>query len=227
MRLPIPPPRRESGILAEAYSASNEEPEKISTRRSRAAHAASAGYARSATSASRSCDALERSRRRRSTPTDELAEARCASHPKQRDARSAARSPRMERDGEVVRTARGALLVADEARSRRAGASQGHPDGYGFLVPDDGSADLFLRPQRDARGAARRPRRGARRPGATAAAGPKATIVEVLERAQAAHRRPPAHRARRAVPRARGPAHRARHPGPAGRGRAAPRPGRS
>jgi ribonuclease R len=49
----------------------------------------------------------------------------------------------MEREGQVVRNRRGAILVADKAGLIR-GKVIGHPDGYGFLRPDDGRDDLFL-----------------------------------------------------------------------------------
>ena len=49
----------------------------------------------------------------------------------------------MEREGQLVRNRRGAILVADKAGLIR-GKVIGHPDGYGFLKPDDGRDDLFL-----------------------------------------------------------------------------------
>ncbi len=49
----------------------------------------------------------------------------------------------MERDGQIMRNRKDAILVADKL-DLIAGRVEGHPDGYGFLVPDDGSADLFL-----------------------------------------------------------------------------------
>src|SRR5881394_4004130 len=49
----------------------------------------------------------------------------------------------MEREGQVMRNRRGAILIADKAGLIR-GKVIGHPDGYGFLKPDDGKDDLFL-----------------------------------------------------------------------------------
>jgi ribonuclease R len=52
----------------------------------------------------------------------------------------------MERDGQVVRNRRGLLIVADKAGLIK-GKVIGHPDGFGFLKPEDGSDDLFLGPK--------------------------------------------------------------------------------
>jgi ribonuclease R len=49
----------------------------------------------------------------------------------------------MEREGQVMRNRRGAILVADKAGLVK-GRVIGHPDGFGFLKPEDGSEDLFL-----------------------------------------------------------------------------------
>ena len=105
------------------------------------------------------------------------------------------------------------------------GRVEAHPDGYGFLVPDDGRTTSSCPPREMQQGHARRPRasRAIRR--TTGAAAAKGEIVEVLERAQHAHRRPPARRARRAVRRRRGPAHPARHPDRARRRRGGAKPG--
>ena len=52
----------------------------------------------------------------------------------------------MEREGQVMRNRRGAILVADKAGLIK-GRVLGHPDGFGFLKPEDGSDDLFLGPK--------------------------------------------------------------------------------
>lgn len=51
----------------------------------------------------------------------------------------------MERDGQVVFTRRGGYGLADKMDLVR-GRVIGHKDGFGFVTPDDGSADLFLTP---------------------------------------------------------------------------------
>ena len=53
----------------------------------------------------------------------------------------------MEREGQVVRNRRGAVLVADKAGLIK-GKVIGHPDGFGFLRPETGKEDdLFLGPK--------------------------------------------------------------------------------
>jgi ribonuclease R len=52
----------------------------------------------------------------------------------------------MERDGQILRNRRGLILVADKAGLIK-GKVIGHPDGFGFLQPEDGRDDLFLGPK--------------------------------------------------------------------------------
>ncbi|HVK55352.1 MAG TPA: ribonuclease R [Burkholderiales bacterium] len=52
----------------------------------------------------------------------------------------------MERDGQVMRNRRGAICLVEKLDLIK-GKVQGHPDGFGFLVPEDGSADLYLNPR--------------------------------------------------------------------------------
>jgi ribonuclease R len=52
----------------------------------------------------------------------------------------------MEREGQIVRGRRGALLIPDKAGLIK-GKVIGHPDGFGFLQPEDGTDDLFLGPK--------------------------------------------------------------------------------
>ncbi len=49
----------------------------------------------------------------------------------------------MEREGQVMRNRKGAYILPERA-SLVAGKVQGHPDGYGFFIPDDGGPDVFL-----------------------------------------------------------------------------------
>ena len=49
----------------------------------------------------------------------------------------------MEREAQLMRNRKGAYILPERA-SLIAGRVEGHPDGYGFLIPDDGSEDLFL-----------------------------------------------------------------------------------
>ncbi len=52
----------------------------------------------------------------------------------------------MERDGEIMRNRRDAICVVAKLDLVR-GRVQGHPDGFGFLVRDDGEPDMFLGPK--------------------------------------------------------------------------------
>ena len=52
----------------------------------------------------------------------------------------------MERDGQVMCNRRGAYILPDRA-DLIPGRVEGHPDGFGFLIPDDGTEDLFLGPR--------------------------------------------------------------------------------
>ena len=45
----------------------------------------------------------------------------------------------MERDGEIIRNRRNAILITARVDLLR-GRVQGHPDGFGFLVRDDDAA---------------------------------------------------------------------------------------
>jgi ribonuclease R len=52
----------------------------------------------------------------------------------------------MERDGQLVRNRRGAYGIVESMELIR-GTVSAHPDGFGFLVPDNGDKDLFLSPR--------------------------------------------------------------------------------
>jgi ribonuclease R len=49
----------------------------------------------------------------------------------------------MERDGQIMRNRKRAICVVDKLDLIK-GKVQGHPDGFGFLIPEDGSPDLVL-----------------------------------------------------------------------------------
>jgi len=49
----------------------------------------------------------------------------------------------MARDGQLLQNRRGDWLIPDKADLIR-GRIQGHPDGFGFLVPEEGGDDVFL-----------------------------------------------------------------------------------
>lgn len=52
----------------------------------------------------------------------------------------------MAREGELVINRKGALCLPEKAQLIK-GKVQGHADGFGFVVPEDGSVDLFLSPK--------------------------------------------------------------------------------
>jgi ribonuclease R len=86
----------------------------------------------------------------------------------------------LERAGEVVQNRAGSLLVARRI-SLVAGRVEGHPDGHGFLVPDEGGPQVYL-PGAEMRQVMHGDRVAARIDGRDARGRPVGTIVEVLER---------------------------------------------
>ncbi|HEX6267053.1 MAG TPA: hypothetical protein VFZ81_09175, partial [Burkholderiales bacterium] len=88
----------------------------------------------------------------------------------------------LERAGELVQNRAGSLLVARRI-ALLAGRVEGHPDGHGFLVPDDGSPSVFL-PPHEMREVMHGDRAAARVGGRDQRGRPQGTIVEVLERAK-------------------------------------------
>src|SRR5512134_321770 len=88
----------------------------------------------------------------------------------------------MERDGEIMRNRRNAICVVAKLDLVR-GRVQGHPDGFGFLVRDDGGPDLFLQPKA-MREVLHGDRVVARISGTDRRGRPEGKIVEVLERGQ-------------------------------------------
>ena len=87
----------------------------------------------------------------------------------------------MERDGDLVRNRRDAYIIPDKVALIR-GKVEGHPDGFGFLIPDDGSADVFLGP-RQMREVLHGDRAMVRISGVDRRGRPEGQVVEVLERA--------------------------------------------
>ena len=87
----------------------------------------------------------------------------------------------MERDGQVIYTRKGGYGLAHKM-DLVCGRIQGHPDGFGFLIPDDNSDDLFLSP-RDMRTVFHGDRAMARVAGEDRRGRRMGRIIEVLERA--------------------------------------------
>jgi len=87
----------------------------------------------------------------------------------------------MERDGQLVRNRRGGYGLVDKMDLIR-GRIVGHPDGFGFLIRDDGGDDVFLS-AREMRCALHGDRALVRLRGQDRRGRPEGAIVEVFERA--------------------------------------------
>ncbi len=87
----------------------------------------------------------------------------------------------LERSGAAVKNRAGSLLVATRL-ALVAGRIEGHRDGHGFLVPDDGGPQVFL-PPAEMRQALHGDRAAVRITGRDPRGRPAGEIVEVLERA--------------------------------------------
>ncbi|BAL23157.1 ribonuclease R [Azoarcus sp. KH32C] len=87
----------------------------------------------------------------------------------------------MQRDGQLLRNRRDAYLLPDKADLIR-GRVQGHADGFGFLIRDDGKPDVFLGP-REMREVLHGDRVIARITGVDRRGRPEGKVVEILERA--------------------------------------------
>jgi len=100
-----------------------------------------------------------------------------------RDARDAlyGRVAAMERDGQLLANRKGELLVIAKL-DLVTGTVQGHADGFGFLVPDDGSPDLFLSP-REMHKVLHGDRAAVRQTGTDRRGRREGEVVDVLERA--------------------------------------------
>ncbi len=89
----------------------------------------------------------------------------------------------MEREGQIMRNRKGTLCLTEKIHAI-AGTVQGHPDGFGFLVPDDKTKhpdDLFLGPREMAQ-VMHGDRAMVRMSGLDRKGRPEGKIVEVLER---------------------------------------------
>ncbi len=86
----------------------------------------------------------------------------------------------MERDGQLVMNRRGAYCIVNK-RDLIAGRVIAHPDGFGFLKPDEGGDDLFLS-AREMRGLWHDDRAVARVTGQDRRGRLEGAIVEILER---------------------------------------------
>ena len=113
--------------------------------------------------------------------TDEELAQRLAIKPKERDA-FAKRLGAMEREGQILRNRKGAILVAAKL-DLVAGRVEGHPDGYGFVIAEEG-ADLYLSPH-EMRKVLHGDRVMVRESGVDRRGRKEGTIVEVIERVNA------------------------------------------
>jgi ribonuclease R len=86
----------------------------------------------------------------------------------------------MVRDGQLLTNRRAEYLLVDKV-AVRTGQVTGHKDGFGFLIPDDGSDDLFL-PPGQMRGVMHGDRIAARVVGTDSRGRKEGAVVEVLER---------------------------------------------
>jgi ribonuclease R len=90
----------------------------------------------------------------------------------------------MEREGQIIKNRKGAICIADKL-DLISGVVQGHPDGFGFLIPDDktklNGEDLFLSPKEMSQ-VMHGDRAMVRMSGLDRRGRPEGKLVEVLER---------------------------------------------
>jgi ribonuclease R len=86
----------------------------------------------------------------------------------------------MQRDGQLLFNRRGALCLPEKIEVKT-GRVEGHPDGFGFFVPDDKSGDYFLH-EKEMRGVLHGDRVMVREHGVDRRGRKEGKIVEVLER---------------------------------------------
>ncbi len=92
-----------------------------------------------------------------------------------------ARLRAMQRDGQLLFNRRGALCLPEKIEVK-AGRVEGHKDGFGFFVPDDGSGDIAL-PEKEMRGVLHGDRVMVREHGVDRRGRKEGKVVEILERA--------------------------------------------
>lgn len=90
----------------------------------------------------------------------------------------------MEREGQIIKNRKGAICIAEKL-DLISGVVQGHPDGFGFLIPDDktklNGEDLFLSPKEMSQ-VMHGDRAMVRMSGLDRRGRPEGKLVEVLER---------------------------------------------
>jgi ribonuclease R len=87
----------------------------------------------------------------------------------------------MQRDGQLLFNRRGALCLPEKIEVK-SGRVEGHPDGFGFFIPDDKSGDMYL-PEKEMRGVLHGDRVMVREHGLDRRGRKEGKVVEVLERA--------------------------------------------
>jgi ribonuclease R len=112
--------------------------------------------------------------------TDELAQALGVAASAEREAFEG-RLAAMTREGQLMTNRKGQLCVVAKL-DLVTGKVQGHPDGFGFLIPDDGGPDVFLGPK-EMHKALHGDRATVRLIGVDKRGRPEGAIVDVVERA--------------------------------------------